>query len=551
MTSICFNITDIPKLVGLSFVASPEENITIAYGALYKYLRKDIYRKHNFTLYDSTIEETQKISDAAIAEIKINSDESMEEQAMQIAATINNAREKPKLTEVPIDAPVQHTVILQTPSVSQTPVENRFSQMPSLQSVSDYYSGIRQQLVHEHNKTMTAFSNLYLQLSEIETSNRVAKTVYSEVIKQNGISKEQQVYDWLDANGYKIVEKQKNLRLVFDISGIYVSLGGIADAVTDTHVIEIKNRAAKLKPNVPTYESLQVRLYMRALNMTNGILVQCYNNTYKTHRLSVTDRYNADDDAKIKGFITRYIEFITNKDKCNRLVAIGDSETRKQFLIESGLLLTQKMIRVASGTSLIRSHFGGSDESLAKCQSETKDPTKVYCIFDVETDKGFVVEFAYILHNSNFDIIEQGSHLVKRHDAADYKHNGINNITSQMLTSEGISPEDSKAIIEYVFDRASILVGYNCRTDLTSLNKSYSNMKFPPYSCTYEYIKQNIGSVSLESLYEGIFGATSKQDHRAHGDCIMLYQSNKVLYDRYPNLYDNINHFAEKVPTVQ
>lgn len=66
---------------------------------------------------------------------------------------------------------------------------------------------------------------------------------------------------------------------LFDIEGHSIYICGKIDGIEDNKLIEIKNRRNRLFTFVPLYEKIQTEIYFRLTNLTQGKLIQNYNDT--------------------------------------------------------------------------------------------------------------------------------------------------------------------------------------------------------------------------------------------------------------------------------
>lgn len=576
-----FSISDIPKLIGVSIVASDQENLNISYLCLYRYLKRDIKCNYGKVLIDDTISANQQL-EASVA-TQFDNALSVEDNIIAATETINAipittpvvTTPKPISTTFDIAAAIDaiaSTEVIEKPTTTVTrhqenpeeTIKSLFEQFSTnitnafrrnCLAANSFYTDIAKQIAKQHSDNISTTTSIQHTVTEIDAREHVAEVIQTAVAKQNGIAEEQTAYTWLGENNINIITKQKHLQYTIEFkvysTTILCKLVGVADGITADSVVEIKNRMNKIKTTAPPYESLQCRLYMKALGVpysTNpAILVQGLKQKDKpTHftmlKIKATEKQYADDEQKITDFARRYAIFISSKDHCDTLLGITSTESRKEFLTRCGILATQKMLRNQSNAATLT-------KSLSNVVTgSSPDSSKTICIFDVETHNSLVVEFAYILMKSDHTVIEKGTHLVKRPDHATYKPNGLNNITAEMLAS-GLTVDISAEIIKNVFGRADSLCGYNCRSDLTCILKSYTIALNKPYICVYTYLKEKIMPVSLASLYEAVCPGQTAQDHRALGDCEILYSCARELSSKYPDLYQYTKEYNVSIDT--
>ena len=566
-----FNISDVPKLIGVSFVADANTNIEIIYNAMYRYLKRDLKKLHSQVFVDETITAIDNI-DQFTKENFVEA-EPIETNMSTVTRQLVNQREtllvdqlqplpEPSPLIMPtIDVPASVTTDTNTTRVvgdinttctidQSQELLAAFSQLYTISTCViehnialflNNLSDIKQQLVIRHHQYLQTLATIEAQIDELSIVSTVEEQVYTSVIKQNGVVQEKNVYAWLQTQQYNLIEKQKHCTVRYvDVLPVPIILSGIADAITPTHVIEIKNRAAKLKPVVPPYETMQVRLYMNALGAPynkQGIVVQCFKGQYQINKVTNTQKNTTDDQFKIVEFARRYYAFMTSEHTCNRFMELKNTAARKQFLIDNGVLMTQKNIKAIADSYVIKEYFNKLSVGATQSPQHTQPhPHPIICVFDVETHNSVVIEFAYVLYNGE-KIIEKGFHLVRHDNANTYKPNGINDITAELLLDQGVSVSASKTLISSVFNRADILCGYNCKSDLTLISKTY-DLPTDTYKicCIYNYIKTlTAQSVSLSSLHSA-HHPTTVQSHRALDDCMMLLNCYDSIRKHYPNM---------------
>lgn len=78
-----------------------------------------------------------------------------------------------------------------------------------------------------------------------------------------------------------------------------VRITGSCDALTDSHVVEIKRRANRLFRSVPTYERVQLEVYLRLYERDEGALAESYDGEEDVHWVSRDDELWADVRAKV------------------------------------------------------------------------------------------------------------------------------------------------------------------------------------------------------------------------------------------------------------
>ena len=66
---------------------------------------------------------------------------------------------------------------------------------------------------------------------------------------------------------------------LFDISSHSIYICGKIDGIENNSLIEIKNRRNRLFEFIPLYEKIQTEIYFRLTNLTQGKLIQNYNDT--------------------------------------------------------------------------------------------------------------------------------------------------------------------------------------------------------------------------------------------------------------------------------
>ena len=68
-----------------------------------------------------------------------------------------------------------------------------------------------------------------------------------------------------------------------------VRVTGMCDALTNDHIVEIKRRANRLFHSVPTYERIQLEVYLRLYGMDEGALAESYEEEEDVHWVSRDD----------------------------------------------------------------------------------------------------------------------------------------------------------------------------------------------------------------------------------------------------------------------
>lgn len=110
----------------------------------------------------------------------------------------------------------------------------------------------------------------------------VTKYIDGHINKTRGIVNEKKIINSYEKkNNTKI--KNNNSKLykmkIFSIDNYEIYICGKIDGIENNELIEIKNRRNRLFKFIPLYEQVQTEIYFRLTNLTNGKLIQNYNDT--------------------------------------------------------------------------------------------------------------------------------------------------------------------------------------------------------------------------------------------------------------------------------
>ena len=108
--------------------------------------------------------------------------------------------------------------------------------------------------------------------------------------KTRGIVNENKIIEKYEKkNNTTISENNSKLykMKLFDIEGH--SIYGKIDGIENNKLIEIKNRRNRLFTFIPLYEKIQTEIYFRLTNLTQGKLIQNYNDTQSSFDIQADD----------------------------------------------------------------------------------------------------------------------------------------------------------------------------------------------------------------------------------------------------------------------
>ena len=181
-------------------------------------------------------------------------------------------------------------------------------------------------------------SNDKLKNMDITQKQELAKKVCSATNKMHGVINEDSVLSEFcrlsektikDTQGWveiKVSKEESSESSESSISINWVIVGKYDAVTTDNELVEAKMRQKCLFKKVRDYENVQVQLYMHALNIEQGYLVESYTNKKGENHIYVNDiKYDGDyvNDIVLER-ISKFIKFFE--------MFLGDNEIKELLL---------------------------------------------------------------------------------------------------------------------------------------------------------------------------------------------------------------------------
>ena len=158
--------------------------------------------------------------------------------------------------------------------------------------------------VTNSNKIIEQMANdIIVNTQKIETQikkkpdkKEIKKIVKSVIYKAHGNKTENYVEDWINTNLGEIYNQQKGkgINLIEYKNTKWRLYGKIDGMINNDTIIEIKNRQNRLFHWIPTYEYIQIQIYMHIFGFKKAILVEHYQNQYKAHHVKFDPVYVKD-----------------------------------------------------------------------------------------------------------------------------------------------------------------------------------------------------------------------------------------------------------------
>lgn len=140
----------------------------------------------------------------------------------------------------------------------------------------------------------------------------VKKYIDGHINKTRGIVNEKKIINSYEKkNNTKISNNNSKLykMKLFTIDNYEIYICGKIDGIENNELIEVKNRRNRLFEFIPIYEQIQTEIYFRLTNLTNGKLIQNYNDTTSEFIISS----NEDLWTTIKNDLSEACKIIINQ----------------------------------------------------------------------------------------------------------------------------------------------------------------------------------------------------------------------------------------------
>ena len=128
-------------------------------------------------------------------------------------------------------------------------------------------------------------NNIQANLKKVMKNKNIDKVneyLTGHINKTRGIVNENKIIEKYEKkNNTKIKDNNSKLykMKLFDIEPHSIYICGKIDGIENNSLIEIKNRRNRLFEFIPLYEKIQTEIYFRLTNLTQGKLIQNYNDT--------------------------------------------------------------------------------------------------------------------------------------------------------------------------------------------------------------------------------------------------------------------------------
>ena len=214
---------------------------------------------------------------------------------------------------------------------------NILEQVKTINSNKDKTSG---DMVSQQD-TITKYINSNDKLKNMDNTQKqeLAKKVCSATNKMHGVINEDSVLDEFcrlsektikDTQGWVEIKVSKEESSESSLPINWVIVGKYDAITTDNELVEAKMRQKCLFKKVRNYENVQVQLYMHALQLEQGYLVESYTNKKGENHIYVNDiKYDSDyvNDIVLER-ISKFIKFFE--------MFLGDNEIKEALLSGDG-----------------------------------------------------------------------------------------------------------------------------------------------------------------------------------------------------------------------
>ena len=141
---------------------------------------------------------------------------------------------------------------------------------------------VKTQSTSESKKLQNNIEDNLKKVMKNKNIDKVNEYLTGHINKNRGIVNENKIIEKYEKkNNTTISDNNSKLykMKLFDISSHSIYICGKIDGIENNSLIEIKNRRNRLFEFIPLYEKIQTEIYFRLTNLTQGKLIQNYNDT--------------------------------------------------------------------------------------------------------------------------------------------------------------------------------------------------------------------------------------------------------------------------------
>ena len=151
---------------------------------------------------------------------------------------------------------------------------------------------VKTKCTDESKKLQNNIENNLKKVMKNKNIDKVNQYLTGHINKTRGIVNENKIIEKYEKkNNTKIKDNNSKLykMKLFDIDIHSIYICGKIDGIENNSLIEIKNRRNRLFEFIPLYEKIQTEIYFRLTNLTQGKLIQNYNDTQSSFDIQSDD----------------------------------------------------------------------------------------------------------------------------------------------------------------------------------------------------------------------------------------------------------------------